>query len=122
MKTVKINNIDFTSYLTPIGEGVKYKKILGNNGGTMLSGRTEEDILSWKAVVRYKVMPLTEVQQATFLTALMSSTVNLYYFDPATNGYRTVEVMVDADENKQKGKGGTGVEYWAGMGVTFTEK
>lgn len=121
-KTIKINNVDFTSYFTPVGADVSYKKILGNNGGVMLSGYTEEDILAWKAVVKLTAMPLTETQQSTLLTALMNSTVNLYYFDPKANTYRTVATIVDISNTKQRGKGGTGTEYWTGIKVTFTEK
>ena len=121
-KTIKINNVDFTSYFTPIGENVSYKKIHGNNGGTMLSGDTEEDILAWKAIVKLTAMPLNETQLSALLTALMASSVSLYYFDPKTNAYKTISTIVEFTDTKQRGEGGTGTEYWTGLKATFTEK
>ena len=50
-KTIKINNVDFTAYFTPVGYKVAHKKIKGPNEGYMLDGSFTEDILAIKAVI-----------------------------------------------------------------------
>ena len=49
-KTIKINDVDFTSMFTPVGYSVGYKSIQGNNGGLMLDGSYTEDEIAQKAV------------------------------------------------------------------------
>ena len=121
-KTVKMNNVDVTSYFVPKGMKVTYKKILGKNGGTYLSGDREEDVLAWKAVVKLTCMPLTETQQADLVAKATVADPTLYYFDPRTNAYRTIHYMADISETRYRGKGGTGVDYWTGIVLTAEEK
>ena len=120
-KTVKMNNVDVTSYFVPEGMRVTYKKILGRNGGTYLSGDREEDVLAWKAVVKIPCMPLTETQQADFLSKATADHPMLYYYDPRANAYRTIHYMSEVSEGKFRGKGGTGVDYWTGYMLTAEE-
>lgn len=121
-KTVKMNNVDVTSYFTPSGMKVTYKKVLGNNGGTFLSGDREEDVLAWKATVKLTAMPLTPTQQADLLTKATVADPTLYYFDPRANAYRTIHYMATISEVTHKGVGGTGTEYWTGIVLTAEEK
>lgn len=121
-KTVKMNNSDVTSYFVPKGMKVTYKKILGENGGTMQNGDIVEDVLAWKAVVTLPCLPLTETQQADFLTKAMSDNPLLYYFDPRANGYRKIHYKADVSKATYRGAGGTGVEYWTGFVLTAEEK
>ena len=121
-KTVKMNNVDVTSYFVPKGMKVTYKKILGRNGGTYLSGDQEEDLLAWKAVVQLTCMPLTENQQNDFLQKATVADPTLYYFDPRTNAYRTIHYMATIQETVFRGAGGTGTEYWTGLVLTAEEK
>lgn len=121
-KTIKLNDVDVTSYFTPTGMKVRYVKVKGENGGIYLSGDEEEDVLKWKAIVTLTLMPLTEVQQADFLSKITVADPTLYYFDPRTNAYRTIHYMADVTEGKDRGKGGTGTEYWTGYVLTAEEK
>ena len=120
-KTVKMNNVDVTSYFVPRGMKVTYVKVLGENGGTMLNGDLLEDVLAWKAKVTIPCMPLTETQQADFLTKATADHPTLYYFDPRRNAYRTIHYMADVAEATYKGKGGTNVDYWTGYVLTAEE-
>ena len=120
-KTVKMNNVDVTSYFTPRGMKVTYAKVLGENGGTMLNGDLLEDVLAWKAKVTLDCMPLTEVQMTDFLSKAMADHPILYYFDPRKNAYRTIHYMADVAEATFKGAGGTGTEYWTGYVLTAEE-
>lgn len=121
-KTVKMNNSTVTSYFVPKGMKVSYKKVLGENGGTMLSGDRVEDVLAWKAVVTLPCMPLTETQQADFLTKAQSDDPTLYYFDPKAKAYRTIHYMATIKETVYRGAGGTGTEYWTGLVLIAEEK
>lgn len=121
-KTIKMNGVDVTSYFTPRGMKVTYNKVQGSNGGVFLSGDREEDILAWKATVTLECMPLTEAQQADFLSKVMVDDPTLYYFDPKTNAYRTIHYMADIAEGTFKGAGGTGTEFWTGYVLTAEEK
>lgn len=120
-KTIKMNNVTVTSYFVPRGMKVTYQKVLGENGGTMLNGDLVEDVLAWKAKVSIPCMPLTEAQMADFLTKATADHPTLYYFDPRTNGYRTIHYMADVSEATFRGAGGTGTEYWTGYVLTAEE-
>lgn len=120
MRTTKLNDVDRTSYFTQLQ--VQYKKILGDNGGTFLSGDREEDVLAYKAVVTLVCLPLTDAQQADIFQAISVADPTLYYFDPMTNGYKTIHCMMNVAQVTNRGKGGTGTEYWTGLVITAEEK
>lgn len=121
MKTVKINSIDFTDCFASMQ--VTYKKVTGQNGGVMLSGETEEDILKVKSIVTLPCMPLTEARQSQLLAQVVTDgSVSLYYYEPKTASYRTITALWSVDKMKHRGKGGTGNEYWTGLVCTFEEK
>lgn len=121
-KTVKMNGVDVTNYFVPRGMKVTYKKVLGKNGGTYLSGDREEDVLAWKAVVKLICMPLTEAQQADFLAKATVVDPTLYYFDPRTNSYRTIHYMAEVSEGRFRGQGSNETNYWTGFVLTAEEK
>ena len=119
---IKLNNAECTSYFVPRGMRVQYKKVLGRNGGTYLSGEREEDVLAWKAVVKLICMPFNGEQQADFLSKVTVDDPTLYYFDPRTNGYRTIHYMADLAETQHRGKGSNTIDYWTGLVLTAEEK
>lgn len=121
-KIIKLNGVDVTGYFVRNGMEVSYSKVLGSNGGTMLSGDREEDVIAWKATVRLPCMPLTEAQQSDLLQKIMVDDPTLYYFDPTTGSYRTIHYMGTVSETKYRGAGGTGVDYWTRLTLTAEEK
>lgn len=122
-KTIKINGKDFTRMFTPRGYVVRYESVQGNNGGLMLDGSTTEDELAIKAVVSLPVMPLNEVDVATLLQAIYSEPyVTLYFYDPLVGGYRETLFRRSQAEQKYRGFGSDGKEYWTGPALTLTEK
>lgn len=122
-KTIQINGVDFTSLFPPRGMTVNYQKVVGDNAGQMLDGSYTEDTIAVKAVVSSPLMPLTEEQQADFLQTLYSSDyASVYYFDPRKNAYRTAVMMYEIQQMKFKGTGGTGLDFWTGLAVTFTDR
>ena len=121
-KTIKINNVDFTAYFTPVGYKVTHKKIKGPNEGYMLDGSFTEDILAIKAVITCTCMPLTETQLNALLTQLYSGTLNVYFFDPKTGDYRTAAMTCEPPESVDRGQGTNAAEYWTGVVLVLTEK
>ena len=104
-KNILINGVDFTDYFTPVG----FRCSL-------------QDIIAVKASGQAACMPLTETQQSALLTAIYNNQpVLLQYFDARTGSGRTVEAYMEASETTYKGFGGTGVEYWTGLSVSFSE-
>lgn len=122
-KTIKINDIDVTSLFTRNGYVVSYKSIKGTNAGTMLDGSYQDDELALKAVIKLPVMPLNGDQVKQLLGLIYSKTyVDLYYFDPVEGDYKTIKAMREASEQKYRGFGSDGKEYWTGGALTLTEK
>lgn len=122
MKTIMINGVDFTSYFTPSGFVCSYEMIEGQNSGVMKNGDMVKDILAVKARGQAKCMPLHESQQAKLLAAIYEvQPVTLQYFDARTGGNRTVKAYMDASKTTYKGYGGTGVEFWTDLVVSFSE-
>lgn len=122
MKTILINGVNFTSYFTPSGFVCAYTKIDGGNGGTMKNGDTIQDIVAVKARGQATCMPLNELQQAKLLAAIYESQpVTLQYFDARLGHNRSIEAYMEASEATYRGYGGTGVEFWTGIVVSFSE-
>ena len=121
-KSIIINGADFTSYFTPVGFVCSYEKIEGQNSGVMKNGDRVQDIIAVKARGQATCMPLTENQQAELLKAIYGKQpVTLQYFDARAGGDRSIAAYLDAAETKYRGVGGTGVEYWTGITVSFSE-
>lgn len=122
-KIIKINGIDFTNMFTPYGYSVRYESIQGNNGGLMLDGSYTEDEIARKAVITLPVMPLKELDVSELLQAIYSDKyVSLYYFDPFAGSYLDITARRRESEQKYRGFGSDGNEYWTGPSLTLTEK
>lgn len=123
-KTIMINGVDHTSDFPPRGESINYIKVQGQNEGLMLNGAYTEDILATKAVWSSPVMPLSEARLSALLWDIKQDTyATVYFFDANINAYRTAVMRWElSGQNQHKGTGSNGVEYWAGMTVTFTER
>lgn len=122
-KTIKINGTDYTSMFTPYGYKVSYQPVYGNNGGQMLDGTYTEDEIKLNAVITLDCMPLTESQLSTILSEIYGSSYSqVYYFDPKEKAYRQIEARRSVSEQKNRGIGADGNEYWTGTIVTFTER
>lgn len=122
-KTIKINGKDFTRMFTRYGYVVRYESVQGNNGGLMLDGSTTEDELAVKAIADLPVMPLNEEDVATLLQEIYSEPyVTLYFYDPKLGGYRETLFRRNQSQQKYRGFGSDGKEYWTGPALTLTEK
>ena len=121
-KKIIINGVDFTKYFTSAGFVCSYEKIEGQNSGVMKNGDMLQDILAIKARGQAACMPLTDAQQANLLTTIYDSQpVLLQYFDARFGGDRTIEAYMETNETIYRGFGGTGVEFWTGLVVSFSE-
>lgn len=81
--TLFIDNIDFSSYLPPMGYTVNYKKIVGDNSMTTLDGVYHEDVLAYKAVISTQLKPMTSDKLKSVITACSNCNTATYY-DPKT--------------------------------------
>ena len=89
----------------------------------MLDGSYEEDILAIKAVVSSPLMPLTEEQQSSILSDILSDDyATVYYFDPRKNAYRSAVMRYEIGTTRHRGSGANGTEYWTGLTVKFTDR
>ena len=121
-KTIIINGVDFTEYFTSAGFVCSYEKIEGQNSGVMKNGDMLQDILAIKARGKAACMPLTDAQQANLLTTIYDSQpVLLQYFDARLGGDRTIEAYMETNETTYRGFGGTGIEFWTDLVVSFSE-
>lgn len=122
-KMFKINDTDFTHMFTSRGYMVQYQSVQGNNAGQMLDGSYMEDELAVKAVVKLNVLPLNEDQVSALLQEIYAKPyVTLYYFDPKQGAYLEKVFRRNATEQKYRGFGSDGKEYWTAAVLTLTEK
>lgn len=122
-KTIKINGVDCTALFAPYGYTVSYKKIFGNNGGVMLDGSTVEDVLAIKAVITFPCLPWTESNFNTLLSSIYGSAyASIYYFDPRTNAYRTIDCIYSEISGTHRITNINGQEIWTSGALEFTER
>lgn len=121
-KTIMLNGIDYTDLFTPTGYTVSYKKIKGKNARLMLDGSYVEDVLAIKAVVTCFCMPTNEKRLSELLIMLSETYLQVYFFDPKLNGYRTAEMMPSDPSQKFRGRGANALDYWTGTVVQLTER
>lgn len=122
-KEIRINNHDYTSLVTRYGYSVNYTKIDGGQGGTMLDGSTTVDVLAIKAVITVPLMPLFEGELFGIISDVLSTDYpTLYYFDPRTNSYRTIQTIMGEPEMRHVGQSITEAEIWLAGTLTFTER
>ena len=121
-KHIKLNGIDYTEAFTPTGYTVSYKKIRGKNSGYMMDGSYTDDVLAIKAIVTCICMPTTEALLSQLLLAVSATYVDVYFFDPRQNSYRTAQMIPSEPTQKFRGKGSDLLDYWTGTVLQFTER
>lgn len=87
---LKIDGVDYSSYLPKRGYSVTYKPILGANSCYTLDGKYHEDILAYKAIITTELLPMTAVQLSAMINAC-ENCQNATYFDTKTNAQATKE-------------------------------
>ena len=123
MKELIINGIDCTKLATRYGLTVRYKKIHGKAGGTMLDGSTTEDVLAIKAVLSFDFIPQSEEVMGAFLKRLHSSKyATVKYFDIEENDYREIEAIYGEVEVRYIFENIEGFSMWRANTLTFTER
>ena len=123
MKTIKLNGTDCTYMFTRTGYVVKYRSVQGNNGGMMLDGSYTEDELALKVDINIPIMPLSEEVLGELLSIIYSEPyVDVYFFDPKEKKYRESVFRRNQTEEKYRGFGSDGKEYWTCTSITLMEK
>ena len=122
-KTLIINGTNVTSLLPPAGYSVGYESVDGGQSGTMQDGTFTEDEIAIKAVITVPVKPLADAQIATLLTNIYRNPYcTVTYFDPRTNTNRQINARRSVSEQKYRGTGANGSDYWTGTVITFIER
>lgn len=122
-KNITINGVDCASLFTRYGYTVTYKKIYGNAGGTMLDGRTTEDVIAIKAVIKLTFMPFAEESLSNFLSSIYGSDYAVVkYFDPKAGKYRTIEAMYSEIESEHAFINCNEDNIWLAGALTLTER
>lgn len=122
-KEISINGVDRSSMFMPYVFSTRYKKIYGQNNGTMLDGTTTEDVIERKAVITLSFMPQIEEDLTTFLSSLYSSDYAIVrYFDIKTGDYRTIEAIYTEVEAKHLMTNINDDEIWLPQPLTLTER
>lgn len=122
-KNISINGVDCASLFTRYGYTVTYKKIHGNAGGTMLDGRTTEDVIAIKAVIKLTFMPFTEESLPNFLSSIYGSDYAVVkYFDPRAGKYRTIEAMYSEIESEHAFINCNDDNIWLAGTLTLAER
>lgn len=122
-KSLYINGTDYTAYTPEAGYTVTYEPVDGGQGGLMLSGEYTEDEIANKAVITVQLLPLTAAQTRTMIALLTNNVyLTVRYHDPRANALRTITARRQITPITFRGTGGTGVEYWTGLQITFRER
>lgn len=83
---LKIDGVDYSSYLPKRGYTVGYKPILGANSCYTLDGKYHEDILAYKAIITTELLPMTATQLSAIINACQNCK-EVEYLDTKTNEY-----------------------------------
>lgn len=122
-KPLIIDTNDFTPYFTEIGYQVEYASVDGGQGGLMLSGTTTADEIATKAIVTLPCYPLNEEQISDLLQIVYSGVYHtVTFYDPRAGMNRTMQARRQVSQQKYRGFGANGLEYWTGTVVTLTER
>lgn len=119
---LKINGIDFSSYVEKNSYLVSYETREGNNGGMMLDGSWTNDIIAFKATVTFTIVGMTAARLAEITSACLDQYVNLTYLDTRTNSQRTAQFMPSVG-TATYAFARHGLDYFRnGMTLTFRER
>lgn len=120
-KTVQINGEDFTADFVPQFD-IRQVRVQGPNGFPVSNGDTIVDLLTTKDEISYRVQPLSTVRLRALRAVMKNAYVNLYYFDPDTGNYRTIEAIPSEVSATYKGQQSDGADLWTVQTVSFRER
>lgn len=121
--TFEIDGIDYSDCIPRSGYTVLYEPVEGGQGGIALNGNRVPDIIAWKKVVVFQIMPLYGSRVGQLLTAVIdgSTLKQLRIFVPKDQQETTINCTVTVTPVKYRGRG-IGVDHWwTGLQLTFRE-
>lgn len=121
-KDIIINGIDRTGITAGHGYSVKYVKVHGNNGGTMLAGNTVEDVLTKKARITMPLYPTTLEEAEDMIADIYGNDyATVQFYDLKSKAYKTSECIYEEIEAKPLLLSVDGNDYWYCGELIFTE-
>lgn len=122
-KNVIINGVDCSLFFPKYGQRVRYPKVYGDAGGTMLDGTETEDVIKVKSRITLDFIPQTEERMHGFIKNLYSAPYAMVeYFDPMTNSYKTIEAIYSEVEVLHLFENAFSDEMWKLHSLTLTER
>ena len=90
MTYFKLNNIDFSQYVTKLQVGTKhnYKQRTNASGNLMVK------YINTKKIIQVGIIPLDETTLKSFVTEINKFTVTISYRDPETGALKTISCIV----------------------------
>lgn len=120
-KTVRINGTDFTDLMAQ-PYSVRYRRITGQGTDTMSNGSKRVNLLATKAVVTFRVQPISDAAAALLASLCKNATVTLYYYDVATGNYRTIAAIPSEPEFTFAGTNPEGTNLFTVTGLSMEEQ
>lgn len=90
MEYFKINNIDFSGYVS----GLKVSKAANYTTQTNAAGNTVIDYINSKRTIEAAIKPLTQGQMLALNNALSNINVSVSYLSPETNTLETITAFL----------------------------
>lgn len=92
----KINNVDFSSYISALK--VVREVLVSENSGRNANGDTVIDIVNKKFKVHTTLRHTTAVEMQKFLSAIDDYVVNVSFLDPQTKALKTITAYTGTPE------------------------
>lgn len=119
--SLKINNVDFTSYIAQGGLKWQRSDVDSSDSGRTLNGKLVRGRVATKIRLDITCIPMTSAQASTILNAILPEWVTVQYEDPMY-GNRTVRMYSNNNPATYLMKKANGTEYWTGITFPLIEE
>lgn len=116
MAYLKINNIDFSMYVS----GLKVGRTSNYNAQTNAAGDTVIDLVNSKRTVEVNIIPLDDASMKSLLTEINKFNVSLSFRDPTTGALTAINTIIPDSDIEYYTIRTNKVSFKA-MTLTFTE-
>lgn len=112
---------DISQYIQDEGEEVTFRKVLGKNSATALSGREIEDVLAIKVDLTYYCEYLTQDEVSELSNIFTKKLIDFTFFDPRTKAPNTLRFRPSMS-TFNKVLENDGVTYWGEVELYLEEE
>lgn len=94
MKTLIVDGVNYSSYMTGRDYTVAYSNVIGPNSCMTLDGKIHEDVLAEKAVLTIPLKPLSSADLSIITNSQTKKSVLATYYDLKTNADKVTFMKV----------------------------